>query len=131
MKQSLRCIWAYESVDPADVWEDVRSVLERMGKLSPELDAVSKHVDNPSTEHFGVKDDRFEIHFSPVGKGRVDQLFVNALGDDFVNHNIWIESLNQTSPLIQAFLFNHDYNHWQNAKDPLQGQRVSPCILTF
>ena len=120
MKQSLRCIWVYESVDPAEVWGDVRSVLERIGKLSAEFDAVSDHVDNPSTEHFGISDDRFEISFSPVSKGSIDQLFVNALAEDFVNHDVWIETLNQTSSLIQAFLFDHDYVHWQNAKDPLQ-----------
>ena len=121
MKQTLRCIYPFESIDPADLWEDVRSVLKRLGKLSSSLASGStlRRVENPDCEHFGVFDERFEIDFAPTASPGIDQLFVTADSDEFVDHDIWIESLNQTHPLIQAFLFDVDYNYWQNANDPL------------
>jgi len=55
-----------------------------------------------------------------VNSHRLDQLIVEARHSDIGNPDLWVETLAASEILIQAFLFDREYDYWQNAKNPLQ-----------
>ncbi|MEM6689789.1 MAG: hypothetical protein AAF664_10205 [Planctomycetota bacterium] len=129
MKIQLRCVFAYRTVDPADLWSELFEIVDSLGRSSSRYsfygrtrkpEGIVSTLQSSDRSSFDVSDDRFDFNFCPIAKHRLDQLIVTTTEEDLVDPYLWIKNLAATEILIQAFLFNDEYDFWQNATDPLQ-----------
>lgn len=125
----LRCIFAYRTIIPADLWIELLETIDSLGRVSPQYTLDGKPREPGDIEsilrscdvsHFSISDDRFEFDFCPIARHRFDQLIVTANHGDLGNADLWVETLAAVNMLIQAFLVNRVYDYWQNATDPLE-----------
>jgi len=61
-----------------------------------------------------------ELDYAPVGSARLNQLFIKGCITDVDDAWTWVRPIAACDPFRSARIFDHDYEFWQNAEDPIQ-----------
>ncbi len=66
---------------------------------------------------FHIDGDGFDVSFGTVQNYQLACLIVDGVEDQM--EKIWIEAIAAIAPLVSARTYDSEYEHWQNAEDPL------------
>lgn len=129
--ESLEVIYGLNWISAVEVWDILFQVLKRIGiSLETPVDCFGKNVipDNlheciqkANRGHFGFDLDGLSIHYSPVGNYEHALLMVKDSSESArYDWDQWVHALLADTEVMQAWVVNNEYDHWQNAYDPIQ-----------
>lgn len=131
-KLSLEIVVDWMKLPVGVVWDRLysshRQYLDEVGEV--EVDSggepcpardVAKRIERSGGPHFGVawSDDQ-RLDYGPVTNYELSFVTVEGCVRDEEDAEAWLAPFLADEAFRQARLFDEEYNHWQNAKDPIQ-----------
>ena len=108
----------------AESFPDILDELTEIDFLGAKVKGVSNAcnlITRKKMNYFFVRFDGFECNFSSLANSDFTQLLMRRIPyNSFSEIKNKIELLLINKYLVSARIFDRDYNHWQNARDPLQ-----------
>ena len=129
--ESLEIIYDLDCISEVDVWDIVFQELRKRNisqAISVELygkrlklEQVRENIRKANKGHFLVAFDKLSVRFGSVTNYEHTLLMIryNSESKDY-HWDQWVYALLSVSEFMQAWVVNNEYDHWQNAHDPIQ-----------
>jgi hypothetical protein len=128
-KMSLEIIGAYLAISAEDVWDRLRAshgamlhdetACDLYGE-SCTLGEIRRRLKRRGKPHFDIRFAGGELRFGNVGNSDHSFVQIRTCVEDFTDAWEWCRPFTIDPFFRQARLFDADYDHWQNAEDPLE-----------
>ena len=132
MAVSLHIITEFMQMDPTLVWELLQQNHPDLltgarpcycGESKCVLDTVSKCIRRRRKPHFGVSFEQntlSELAYGHIRNYEQSLITIDQMVSDVVDGWRWTEPFTHCSGFRQAWVFDDEFCHWQNADDPLE-----------
>jgi hypothetical protein len=125
---SLEIVLGFRGIPAGEVWRLLReSQPTSMGDTAPcridqrkaNVGDVAKAIEASGRDHFEVEIGGGVITYGHAANFAVSLVFVENFVSDEANAETWVRPFLALPSFRQARVYDHDYEHWQNAEDPL------------
>lgn len=121
--EQLTIVLEYERLGVEAVIETIQAVLTRH---SVPLNSDIRRIKAQRPKHLNRTIQNFEFDFGSVTKFKLDVLGITSAETPAFPWDDWVASL--ADHLVMAWVADANYEHWQNARDPLEYTAVGkPC----
>lgn len=127
--QTLQIVWKVESVRPEILVDIIGKTLAKFSVatsgffLYEDEGTLSEFVDKfkrSKTAVFNIRGHGFEFRFSRVPNHGIEFIRVSQSESDTISFDEWVTNLWGIGVPVMGWVFDDEYNYWQNATDPLQ-----------
>lgn len=94
------------------------------GKQMSLLKAISR-LERSHENNFNLTGQGFEFDLSPIRNSSLDRFTINSSTPSALPWDDWVAHFADNSNFIMAWVGDSEYDHWQNAYDPLQYSAVN------
>lgn len=126
--EKIKIVFRQNTAIPAVIL-GIQNVLHRSGVSSPafklngnsfEWHRIMRDVTNSPRKSFELTSKDYSILFGTVARWNLDFLEIKSLSEPIIPWDNWAAQFISDENFVMAWVMNVEYDHWQNAEDPLQ-----------
>lgn len=128
MKLSVDIVTQFMSFSSSEVWNKLKQshphLLEDTAQVDYDGDIFllkdfEKEIKSNSEPDFGLEISEGEIHYGHIRNYNHSLIWISNIVSSIEDSDIWINPFLEPSIFIQAWVYDTEYNKWQNTEDPL------------
>jgi hypothetical protein len=85
-----------------------------------DLPSALSQLEKSQRKTFNLTGQGFEFHYSSVLRNGLDHLTIKSSVPSTISWDEWVTQFTGNLNFVMAWVVDSEYDHWQNAKDPLQ-----------
>lgn len=126
---SVQIVMAFMGVSTDKVWDMLQNGHDGLLSGSAKcilsgtecaLDGVKACLQKVELGHFGITVNDMEFHYSHIRKFDHSLVWIRRAVQDSDDAWLWIRPFASTTAFRQAWIYDDEYNYWQNAQNPLE-----------
>lgn len=133
--QSLKLVFSYGSTKAVSVLETVRSIIIANGLPTRGFTSSGKRLDlanlrsHLDRRYFDLQGHGLDMMGGSLPSPSLDFILITADSHPGIPWDTWLDAFTPTPSFTMGYLFDKEYDHWQNADDPQEFQCAGRSIL--
>jgi hypothetical protein len=126
-REQLKIVLKFGTLNPQMIVQRVEEVFVLLGIKLPEFGLSGRKLSTPrilsklrAATNFDIDGHGYNLIFVSLPKFQLDLLIIRSASDPTVMWDDWISRFSRDSDFVMAWVVDVDYDHWQNARDPLE-----------
>lgn len=133
--ESLKLVFSYGSTKAISVLETVRSIMKANGLPTRgftssgerlDLTKLGSHLDQ---RYFDLQGHGLDLMGGSLPGPSLDFILISSDTQLGISWDSWVEAFTPTPSFTMGYLFDQEYDHWQNADDPQEFLCAGRSIL--